>query len=346
MEVKEYIKNIKQKYPQEKIPVILNKFKSIKTLVIGEVIIDEYHFTIPKGRAIKDPILSVDYVYHEVYGGGALAIANHVSNFADDVTLLSLIGDKNDRMEFIRKCLNPNIKTKFFVKENSPTITKKRYLNQLRNEKLFKVEFINDSPINEKLKNDILDFLEKELHKFDLVIVGDFGHGFINQNMINLLEQKSKYLAVNVQCNSANLGFNLATKYNSASYVTMDMKEIQYTTGDRFSDIPTLMMKLKEKTNFGKFLVTMGHGGAMYYHHGNIHNSPAFVKRPVDTVGAGDAVFAITSLWAYAEYDDILPFIANCVGGIAVSYIGNKESITKEKLINFIKDLDGELEQL
>ncbi|MBS3113793.1 hypothetical protein J4448_01705 [Candidatus Woesearchaeota archaeon] len=344
MEVKEYIKNIKQKYPIDEILVILKNFKSIKTLVIGEIIIDEYHFTIPKGRAIKDPILSVDYVYHETYGGGALAIANHVSNFTDNVTLLSLIGDRNNRMEFISKCLNPNIRTKFFVKDNSPTITKKRYLNHLRNEKLFKVEFINDYPINEKLEKDIIAFLESELPKFDLVIVGDFGHGFINQNIISLLEQKSKYLAVNVQCNSANLGFNLATKYNSASYVTMDMKEIQYTTGDRFSDIPTLMMKLKERTNFGKFLVTMGQGGAMYYHNGDIYSSPAFVKRPVDTVGAGDAVFAVTSLLAYAKEDKILPFIANCVGGIAVSYIGNKESVTKEKLISFIKGLDDEVE--
>lgn len=344
MEVKEYTQNIKQEYPTDKILSILEKFKSVKTLVIGEVIIDEYHFTIPKGRAIKDPILSVDYVYHETYGGGALAIANHISNFTDNVTLLSLIGDRDDRMEFISKCLDPNIRTKFFVKENSPTITKKRYLNQLRNEKLFKIEFINDYPINEKLEKDVLAFLESELPKFDLVIVGDFGHGFITQNIINFLEQKSKYLAVNVQCNSANLGFNLATKYNSASYVTMDMKEIQYTTGDRFSDIPTLMMKLKERTNFGKFLVTMGHLGAMYHHNGYIYSSPAFVKRPVDTVGAGDAVFAITSLLAYAKEDNILPFIANCVGGIAVSYIGNKESITKERLIGFIKELYDEVE--
>jgi bifunctional ADP-heptose synthase (sugar kinase/adenylyltransferase) len=124
----------------------------------------------------------------------------------------------------------------------------------------------------------------------------------------------------------------------------MDMKEIQYTTGDRFSDIPTLMMKLKERANFDKFLVTMGHIGTMYYHNGNIHSSPAFVKRPVDTVGAGDAVFAVTSLLAYTKDDDILPFIANCVGGIAVSYIGNKDSVTKERLTSFIKNLYNDVE--
>ena len=342
MQAADYINSMKKQHSLEEIRGVIEKFKPIKTLIIGEAILDEYYFTVPKGRAIKDPILSVDYVYHEVYCGGALAIANHIINFIDDVTLLSLIGDRDDKMELISKGLNPKIKAKFFVKDNSPTITKTRYLNQLRNEKLFKVEFMNDFPIGEKLEKEIIQFLESELHKFDLVVVGDFGHGFISQNIVDVLEKKAKYLAVNVQCNSANLGFNLVTKYSSLSYATMDLQELQFTIGDRFSDVPTLMKKFKDKTKFGRFLVTMGHDGAMYSCNSSIYSSPAFIKRPVDTVGAGDAVFAITSLLAYTNNDHMIPFIANCVGGIAVSYMGNKESITKNKLINFIKELyDG-----
>lgn len=342
MEPAEYACSMKKQCSLDEIKEVVEKFKSIKILIIGESIIDEYHFTVPKGRAVKDPILSVDYVYHEMYCGGALAIANHISNFVDNVTLLSLIGDRDNKMEFISKGLNPKVNTKFFVKENSPTITKKRYLNQIRNEKLFKIEFMNDSPISENLEKDIIQFLESELDNFDMVIVGDFGHGFINQNIIKVLENKAKYLVANVQCNSANLGFNLVTKYNSLSYTTMDLQELQFTTGDRFSDVPALINKLKEKTNFNKFLVTMGQGGNMYSCNSSIYSSPAFIKRPVDTVGAGDAVLAITSLLAYTNNDDLIPFIANCVGGIAVSYMGNKEAITKDKLMNFIKELyDG-----
>ncbi|MBI2549673.1 hypothetical protein HYV83_00640 [Candidatus Woesearchaeota archaeon] len=335
----EAIERIRSQYSLERLKQMLDKFRNLKILVIGDAIIDEYHFTTPKGRAVKDPILSVDYIKHEAYAGGVFAIANHLSDFADSVTLLTMLGDRDDRKDFIANALNKNIVTKFFVKQNSPTTVKKRYLNALRNEKLFKVEYLNDAPISEELERSILNFLIEELPKFDLVVVGDFGHSLITENMINVLEGKSNYITVNVQSNSANLGFNFVTKYKSPNYVTMDIPELQYAVSDRFNEVPVLAAKLYAKTRFKKFLVTMGGAGAGYFNAGRPTFFPAFASRPLDVVGAGDAVFSITSLLAYCNYDELIPFIANCVGGIAVSYMGNKEYITKKKLLDFIEQV-------
>ena len=157
--------------------------------------------------------------------------------------------------------------------------------------------------------------------------------------MIKLLEAKSNYLAVNAQSNSANLGFNFATKYKSPSFITMDVPELQYAVSDRFSEVPVLAEKLYAKAHFNKFLVTMGKNGVDYFNSGEQTLFPAFVTRPIDTVGAGDAVLAITSLFAYCGYDELIPFIANCTGGIAVSYMGNKKFITKEDMLDFIEQV-------
>jgi bifunctional ADP-heptose synthase (sugar kinase/adenylyltransferase) len=316
---------------------LLDGLKTRKTIVIGDAIVDEYHFTVPKGRAIKDPILSVDYVKHEVYAGGILAIANHVSNFVNEVTCVTVLGDRDDRREFIRNAVNRNVEFKLFVKKDSPTTVKKRYLNIVRNEKLFKVEYINDAPIPEELERELIEYLSRELPKYDLVLVGDFGHGMLTDNVIRVLEEKSKYLAVNAQCNSANLGFNYVTKYHAPAFITMDVQELQYATADRFSGIPVLIEKLHRKAGFNKFLVTMGKDGCRYFNNGSQAFFPAFVTRPQDTVGAGDAVFSVTSLFSCRNYDELVPFIANCAGGIAVSYMGNREFITKKGLLGFIE---------
>jgi len=333
------LNEIKKKYPIERLKEIISEFKKIKTLVIGDTIIDEYHFTNTKGRATKDPILSVDYIMHEVYAGGILAIANHISDFVGKVTCVTLLGDYDDRKGFIIESLNKNISLKFFVKENSPTTLKKRYLSIAHNEKLFKVEYINDAPLSRELEQKFIDFLQQELPKYDLVFVGDFGHGLITNKIVKVLEEKARYLAVNAQSNSTNLGFNYVTKYNSPTFLTLDVQELRYAVEDRFSDVPVLMDKLNEKTHFNKFLVTMSKEGVGYYNAGKHSFFPAFVMRPQDTVGAGDAVFSIAPLFDYCNYDDIIPFIANCVGGIAVSYMGNKESITKSKLLDFIEQV-------
>ena len=338
MERTQSVGDIKREYPLNRIKEIVSEFRKIKALILGDTIIDEYHFVSPKGRAIKDPILSVDYITHEVYAGGILAIANHVSNFVDQVTCVTLLGDREDRKEFINSALNKNVNFIYYTKKDSPTTIKKRYLNITRNEKLFKVEYINEQPISGDVERDIIDFLEHELPKYDLVLVGDFGHGFFTERIIMTLKKMAKFLSINVQSNSANMGFNFVTKYPTTNYVTMDLQELRYAVSDRFSQITELMNKLYEKSGFKRFLITMGKSGSWYFNNKSTYFFPSFVMRPQDTVGAGDAVFSITSLFAYCKYDDLIPFIANCVGGIAVSYIGNKEFITLQSLFNFIEN--------
>ncbi len=345
MEKEKLIGQLKSSYPLERLGDLVGRFRAVRVLVIGDAIVDEYHFTTPKGRATKDPILSVDYVSYEAYAGGVFAIANHLSTFVDNVTMVTMLGDRDDRKDFILQNISKNINPVFFVKKNSPTTVKKRYLNALRNEKLFKVEYINDFPLSDELECEIVAFLERELPRHDLVVVGDFGHSIISEMVMRVLEAKSKFLALNVQSNSANLGFNFVTKYKSADYVTMDVPELWYAVSDRFSPVRVLSEKLHEKAGFKRFLITMGKDGVDYYNNGVQEFFPAFVLRPRDTVGAGDAVLAVTALFAHGGHDGLIPFIANCVGGIAVSYMGNKEFVSRDSLLSFVAQVyNGEKE--
>jgi len=337
---KKYITNIKEKLNLEKLKSILNKLKSLNVLVIGDIIIDEYIFVLPKGRAIKDPILSVEYENHETYAGGALAMANHLSDYVNDVSLIALIGDHNSKIDFIEKSLEKGVKLKTFVKEKSPTIIKKRYIDSYRNNKLFKIEYMNDKPISEKLTEEIVDYLDKELVKYDLVIVGDFGHGFINQKIRSILEQKSKFLSINAQSNSANMGYNYINNYQKAHFITLDEKEIRLPLMKRFEKIEDVAKEFNEKFKFKKFLVTRGKNDTLLFNNGFLHKAPVLVDTIVDSIGAGDAVCAISSLLIYTNArDELVPFIANCVGGIECNIMGNKENVTKEKLLNFIEKI-------
>ena len=108
METKAYINKVKEKFSFEQIDSFIEKLNKLNVLVIGDTIIDEYVFVQPKGRAIKDPILSVEYENHETYAGGVLAIAGHVSSYIDKIKLVTLIGDHNAKTEFIKKSLHGN----------------------------------------------------------------------------------------------------------------------------------------------------------------------------------------------------------------------------------------------
>ncbi len=347
MDNREYLKEVKNKFSLEDIKRYLQLFENKKVLVIGDTIIDEYCFVVIKGRAMKDPILSVDHIADEAYAGGILAIANHISSFVKEVKVVTLLGEDLEKKNFIIEKLNHNVVAQFFEKKNSPTTRKRRYVSQARNEKLFKIDYMNDLPINPSLEAEIVHFLEKEMLKYDLVVVGDFGHGFINEAIVKVLEAKAPYLAVNSQTNSANLGFNYVTKYNTPSFMTMDGTELKFAVEERFSDYETMVDKLHQKKNFNNFLVTLGKEGVAYYKDGIITRAPSLVSKVTDVVGAGDAVFSIASLLAYSRAPaEILAFLSNCVGGIKVNVMGNKESITKEKLMQFIEERYREIEEV
>ena len=334
----EYIKKIKSKFSFEQIADCLEKPSNLKVLVIGDTILDKYVFVQPKGRAIKDPILSVGFQSAETYAGGIIVIANDIKDFVKEIKLVTLIGDKNSKLDFIKKSIKDHIKLKTFTKENSPTTMKKRFVDSYKNNKMFKIEYMDDKPISKSLTKEIVNYLDEELPKYDLVIIGDFGHGFINKPIRRKLEEKSKFLALDIQSNSANMGYNYFNLYKKFDFICMNDEELRMPLSMRFDDFDQVIKKAHNEFKYDNFLVTMGKYGSIFVNKGTAFKSPILTESVKDTVGAGDAVFAITSLLAYLKADnELIPFIGNCAGGIAANIMGNKENITKTKLLNFIR---------
>ena len=336
----DYLNQIKTEFQLSEISGLLDKAKDLSVLVIGDTIIDHYIFVRLKGRAIKDPILSVEFENEEIYAGGILAIANHLSGFVEQVSLLTITGDRETRLDFIHQSIKSNIQLKTFTKKNSPTTVKQRLVDLYRNNKLFKIEYINDQPIDQKLTEEIIKYLDWELPKHDLVVVGDFGHGFINAAIRRKLEEKSKFLAVNAQSNSSNMGFNYFNLYKKLDFISVNEEELRLTLSLRFEETEKLLKTACEVFNLKKFLVTQGKKGCTFINNGEFFKAPILITSVKDTVGAGDALYAISSLLVYLNGNNkLIPFVANCAGGIAANIMGNKESVTKEKLLDFIKDV-------
>lgn len=339
VETQKFLEEIRGKYRIEDILYRFNKYEEIKVLVIGDSIIDRYCYVTPLGLSPKDNIINVRYINEESFAGGSLAIANHMSGFCKEVHLVTKLGlDKKDN--YIVSQLSPNISYKFFY-DNKPTVIKERFVEPDSLNKLFGLTYIDDTPIEDNLRRDICLYLEEEIPKYDLVIVADFGHGLIDGKDIPwIICEKSRFLALNVQTNSANLGFNLITKYPLANYVSVDELEARYSQHNKFSELELLIEDIRSLLDCRYISLTKGKHGSWVYHNGNICKIPAFSREVVDKVGAGDAYLAITSLLACSdEPPDLLGFVGNAVGALKVRTICNKEPINKIQLLKFIETL-------
>ena len=129
-ETKTFLEQFRARHTPEEIVGYLQAIRKLKVLIIGETIIDEYQFCSVMGKSGKEPVLAALHNRTEQYAGGVLAIANHVSNFCDQVGLLSALG----RGEFVRGFhppkLNKNMTPHFVRLPGAPTIVKRRFLEE------------------------------------------------------------------------------------------------------------------------------------------------------------------------------------------------------------------------
>lgn len=338
---KEFLEDFKKKYSFEKIWTFIERVKKLKILIIGESIIDDYCYCQTMNKVSKANIVGTKYLKKEIFAGGVLASANHLANFCERVDLITVLGEKRSFEDFIKNKLKPNIHYKFFYEKNGQTIIKRRFFDPAFMDELFEIYYLDDRNLSLKTKEKILNHLEKKIKNYDLVIVKDYGHGFFDEELIRFLEKKAKFLALMVQTNFANYGFNLVTKYKRADFVCLDHDEARLAVHLNDKDIKEVGKKLLEEIKVENLIITLGHNGSLAFESKKkIYSCPVFSNKVIDRLGAGDAFVSVTApLVSLKTPLEIVNFIGNVAGAIKVTIVGNKESVSKEKLYSFLKTI-------
>lgn len=260
-----FLKEFRKKYSSRQIAEKFEDLKKIKALVVGDTIIDEYHYARPMGKTPKANVIAANYEGEERFAGGILASANHIAGFCDNVHLVTCLGKNNDHLDFIKSHLKENIETTFFFRDDAPTVTKRRFVDPAFMGKLFELYIYNDRPLPKAVEDGVVLYIESCIKDYDLVLINDFGHGFLNEKLVKLITGKAKFLAVNTQANTGNYGFNLITKYPRADYICLDEPEARLATHSKFGDLKKLIVYLGNKLNCKKIVITRGHLDTLAY---------------------------------------------------------------------------------
>jgi rfaE bifunctional protein nucleotidyltransferase chain/domain len=318
----------------------LKSLRDMKVLLIGETIIDEYNYCKGMAKTPKDNIVATKFINKEVFAGGILACANHLAGFCNEVHVCTALGSKNSYYDFIKTNLKPNVKAKYFYDKQGQTIVKKRFIDPTFFTKMFEAYYFDDRELAKETKKEIIEYLEKTIKDYDLVVVHDYGNGFFDKNLIELIRQKAKFLAVNTQTNSANFGFNVITKYSNADYVCIDEPEARLAVRMRDENVYEVVKKVFSQAKPKNLIVTRGHLGCLAIKQDKVLEFPALSTKLVDRMGAGDAFFGVTSAcMARGMPIEAVAFIGNAVGALKVTIVGNKSSVEYYSLYKFIQNL-------
>jgi cytidyltransferase-like protein len=317
---------------------------ALRVCVIGDTIIDEYHHCEPLGMASKSTVVAHRREAEEAHAGGVLAIANHVAELCGQVHLVSVLGAEADREAFVRGHLHPGIEARFFTRPDASSVVKRRYLNRRNGQKLFEINSLPVSDLPEPIQDEVIGYLDKVLPEFDLVLVADYGHGFLGEGIVGALARNARCLAVNAQTNSANAGFNLVTRYPRADIVCIDELEARMAAGSRDGAIEGVARRLRDALDARAFVVTLGSRGciALGQDGQSVAAAPLHDPRLVDAIGAGDAFLSYCAPAIAAGLPlDMAALLGNAAGALAVQIVGNRRPVRRQELIDYLCAPDG-----
>lgn len=318
---------------------IVDDFKNLNIIVIGDLIIDEYITCEPLGMSQEDPTIVVTPIDSERFVGGAGIVSAHAAGLGANVDFLTVAGDDEGNKFAVKKLREYGVETHFMVDASRPTTTKQRFCAQEKT--LLRVSHLHqrsiDSPTQEKLGDLSLKLLERA----DLVVFSDFNYGCLPQALVDRIVARGNDLDIVLSADSQSSSqTGDVGRFRNMDLLTPTEREARLSLRNKEDGLVVLAENLRSQANAKNVLLSMGGEGALL-HFRTLDGSyktdriPALNHRPKDVAGAGDSLLITTSMGLACGAN---AWESACVGSIAasvqVSRIGNvpltRESILRE----------------
>lgn len=338
-----FLNDLKKEFTPDDVIKKMNSLSDLKVLIIGDAIIDEYQYVDPLGQSGKGLHMVARCQDKEIFLGGSLIIANHISQFAGEVTLLTAFGKECPYLNFIQQHLDPKVKAKVSYLEESTTLIKKRYVlkDGKTVSKLFETYSRQEHSLDRNQTQTIVEYLQNHAKNYDLVLACDFGNGFTNSQIVEAISEVPTFLALNTQINSGNRGYNVVTNYHRADYISLNEPELRLSAHDRTSCLEGIAEDICQILGCKGLSITRGVNGVLYYSPGGDSiKIPAFAANSIDRIGAGDSYLSISSLCLAKKYPPAFAcFVGSVAAAMSVQMVGNQEAIKKAPLCKFLTRL-------
>ncbi len=339
-EQQKFLNLLKNEFSFDKFEKELNSKKKINITVIGELIFDIYNFGDVIGKSGKEPHLVMSNKNSETIIGGSAAIARNLSSFVNRINLISPFGFEKNYKKLINKQMQKNINTIFYKpNQNFKSISKTRFIDISSNYKLFGSYNIPEQT-DFKFKKEFINKTKKIISKSDLLIISDYGHGFINGELLNIINSTNIFKSLNAQINSSSKGFTNITKYSKINSLIINETELRQHLKDQSNNINFLAKKIMKERKFDTLIVTSGQKGAKIFNKKNssVITCPAFSDYSVDKIGAGDSILSISSFAIFSKFNYKLALLMGSLAAASnVKSIGNKTIIDKSSILRTLK---------
>lgn len=315
---------------------IIKKFKNVKVLVVGDVMLDRYYWGSVERISPEAPVPVVKLEKNSLVVGGAANVAANISGLGAKAFLVGVTGD-DDEAKLFKPLLNElNISSEYLVKiKERPTTVKTRVV--AHSQHVVRIDQETNSPLNDRQEKKVRNTIENLLEQIDIIIISDYAKGLLTENLIMRLITKGEELNKKVLVDPKGKSYE---KYSGAHLLTPNRLEAANACGLSTDDLNVADKAgeiLLNNLDVDSVLITQGeHGMTLFRKNYKPFHLDALARKVYDVTGAGDTVIASLGVTLGSGEDlETAARIANVSAGIVVEEVGTT-IITQKKLKEYI----------
>ena len=318
---------------------LIEKFRGQKVVVVGDYILDRYHFCDATGVAGEGPMMALRQLQSQDYDGGAAVIALHLAGLGAHATLVTSLGsDRVSRETAMR------LSGRGLVVESSAhrreIVSKSRYLAEQT--KLFKVDQGTVDPIDSQCEQTVADKIMSSSRGAAAVVFADFGYGLITESLLDRIMPSLRSAVPIITADVSGRQGSLL-RFKSVDLLCPTEREVRETLHDFSSGLGALVWRLLSDTEARQAIITLGKQGLVTFSPppraaddlmGRLSSEylPAFSNRVVDPLGCGDALLATASLvLACGGSLQAAAYLGSLAAAIEIQQVGN-QPLTADRL--------------
>ena len=311
----------------------LLRLPTLRTLVVGDLMLDEYLWGKTERISPEAPVAIVDVSRDDLRLGGAGNVINNLATLGCQVAVLSVVGDDVDGHKLAERLAAKGIAHPGIIFEPGRLTTRKTRI-LAGHQQVLRIDREIRAPISTASEDQLLAAACIALNNCDLLLLSDYQKGVLTDRITMALIAMANQLRVPVVVDPKGASYR---KYRGATLLTPNRKEAQVATGIEISDIPSLEAvgkTLCASLALNALLITRSEEGmSVFYPDGRHLPLPTLAREVFDVSGAGDTVLALIGVGLAAGLEVAQAAkIANIGAGIVVAKLGTSTVTTDELL--------------
>lgn len=323
---------------------LIGRFPSIRILVVGDLMLDEYLWGTVRRISPEAPVPVVAVTRETKSPGGAANVALNIAGLGARVDVAGMVGEDSPGREIARILRKQGVGIDGLVRDgHRPTTVKTRVI--AHSQQVVRVDREERESPGDGSGKSLRAAVLRRLRECDGVVLSDYRKGTLSRVLVEEIVRAARARGIFVAVDPKQIDI---AWYRGCTLITPNRSEAEAALGGRELpgdlEIGEAGKALLSRSRAKAVLITRGEEGMTLVERGNrsVFHIPAIAREVYDVTGAGDTV--IGTLAAVIGSGGTIreaALMANMAAGVVVGEVGTAR-ITAEKLMRALELRDRE----